>query len=503
MSYQQLLKLCQTRALLDSISNLLEWDLETHMPAQAIEQRAAHMELMASLTHKEKTSKKFARALGKLIDIETGQIKDTSLSAPHQAALVEWRRDYLRDIKLPAAFVRKFAQTTSSSAHAWKKAKERNNFSLFLPHLKKIVSLCRKKADILGYQEHPYDALVNFFEPEMKTSTLTALFSRLQPPLSALVQAIQKKPGPQISLKGSYDASKQLDFALHVLRAMGFDPEFSRLDLSAHPMCITIHPKDLRMTTRIYPDDPMPNILSAIHEGGHALYSHFLPQEEFGSPLCEPVSLGINESQSRFWETIIGRSLPFWTHFYPRLQEVFSQSLGSISLEQFYAALNTVKPTLIRTDADEVTYNLHIIARFELEKALIEGSIQVEEIPERWNGKISQFLGISPPSNREGCLQDIHWSLGAFGYFPTYTLGNLYAAQLFEKFTATHPRWQERVEAGDLSQIRQWLSQEIHRFGRQYPPEKLCEKVTGNSLSEKPFLRYLERKYRALYHVEQ
>ncbi len=500
MTYQQLLKQSQTAALYDIINCLLGWDQETYMPLEAIEIRSMQIERIADLRHKEKTSKKFSRMLGKLIDIETGVIIGEGLTAAQCAALREWRRDYIQSAKLPSSFVRKFAQVSSASMHAWKIAKETNCFSTFLPHLKKIVTLCRKKTDILGFSAHPYDALIDLFEPETKTVALDLLFNQLKNPLCTLVKHISSKPKPNASfLQLPYCQSKQLEFGNKLLAAMGFDRPFFRLDQSAHPMCCGNHPNDVRMTTRIYPENPMPNIFSVIHEGGHALYTRFLPKEEFGSPLCEPVSYGINESQSRLWETIIGHSMFFWEHFYPQLQSIFPTQLNSITLEEFYRAINFVQPSLIRIDADEVTYNLHIMLRFELEKSLIEGTLLPEDLPNAWDEKMTQLIGITPSSAKEGCLQDIHWSMGAIGYFPTYTLGNLYAAQFFAAFAEKHPHWQEQIKVGGFSPLRCWLNQEIHRFGRQYTPEELCIKVTNKPLSEKPFLNYLQQKYQALY----
>lgn len=500
MTYQQLLKMSQTAAVYGDIHCLLGWDQETYMPPEGIQMRSMQIERIAALIHKEKTSKKFSRMLGKLIDIETGVILQQGLSSAQCASLREWRRDYIQSVKLPSSFIRQFAQVSSASMHAWRRAKETDQFSSFLPHLKKIVDLCRKKADILGFSAHPYDALIDLFEPETTTAALDLLFTQLKDPLQALVKHISSKPKPNIEfLQVPYCRLKQFEFGNNLLISMGFDPSFFRLDQSVHPMCCGSHPNDVRMTTRIHPKNPMPNIFSVIHEGGHALYTRFLPKEEFGSPLCEPVSYGINESQSRLWETIVGHSQPFWRYFYPKLQSAFLKQLNSITLEEFYRAINLVQPSLIRTDADEVTYNLHIMLRFELEKSLIEGTLSPKDLPDAWNEKMHQLIGVTPSSAKEGCLQDIHWSMGGIGYFPTYTLGNLYAAQFFKTFAEKYPNWQEQILQGDFSILRNWLSQEIHCFGRQYTPSELCVKVTQESLSEKPFLNYLEQKYRALY----
>lgn len=499
-AYDKLHSLSKTISLTSSVQSLLDWDQETYMPKDAIELRSQQIEILASLVHRQKTSKGFAKALSALIDLETGEVFDSQLNAAQVAALREWRRDYLRAIKLPNSFVKLFAKTTSAASYAWHTAKEHNDFKAFSRHLEKVVSLSRKKADILGFKEHPYDALLDLYEPEMKTSVLTPLFSKLKLSLTQLLKDIMvKKPFVDDFLYRHCPKYKQLDFAHKILHKMGFHPSTSRLDTSAHPFCTGMQPKDTRMTTRVHPENIMSNIGAVLHEGGHGLYNMDLPFEHYGSPLCEQVSLGIDESQSRWWETLIGQSHPFWQHFFPLLQEEFPEQFGGVLLEDFYHAINTVKPGFIRIDADEVTYNLHIIVRFEIEKELIEGTLKVKEVPDAWNNKMREYLGISPEFDGQGCLQDIHWSLGFVGYFPTYTLGNLYSVQFFSTFEKAHPNWKERVAQGSLDFIRDWLKENIHRHGRQYTPGELCQRVTGKALSEEPYVAYLNKKYRGLY----
>lgn len=500
--YQKITELSTKAALFSGISMLLEWDQETFMPKGAIEIRSKQVELIASLGHKEKTSKEFAEGLSQLIDIETGVLKSDELTERQAAALREWRRDYNNAVKLPSSFVEEFANVTSAATHAWAEARSKNQFKSFQAHLEKIVVLCRKKADFLGYKDHPYDALLDCFEPTMTTKVATVLLERLKIPLTDLLKKICTKPAPDTAfLHREYPHDKQFALGKKVLSAMGFEKQYSRLDESAHPMCIPLQPFDTRMTTRISLNHPLMNLLSCVHEGGHGLYHSNLPADCYGTPLGEAASLGIDESQSRTWETIIGRSLPFWQHFFPLLQETFPEHLGAVRLEDFYKAVNIVKPTMIRTESDEVTYNLHIMLRFEMEKGLIEGTIPVEKVPEEWNRRMRDYLGITPKADSEGCLQDIHWSLGAIGYFPTYTLGNLYAAQFFEVFTAEHPNWQQQIAKGELTVLSNWQKENIHRYGREYLPEDLCEKITGKPLSEKPFISYLEKKYTPLYHL--
>lgn len=500
--YAKLFELSKQFYLLNSVQSLVEWDQETYMPKDAIEQRSSQIELLAHYVHKNRTSKQFAKALDALIDIETGEIKDDKLSSPQMAALREWRRDYVKAVKLPSSFVKRYAKTVSTASHVWKTAKQHNDFRSFAPYLEKVVSLCRKKADILGFQEHPYDALLDLYEPEMKTSYLTTLFEKLKVHLKELLRAIMSKPQFQEGLLyKECPKINQLEFCNKLLHAMGFDDASSRLDLSAHPFCTGLHPKDTRMSTAIHPDNLFFAVFATLHEGGHGLYNRGLPPDQYGSPLCEPISLGIDESQSRFWETLIGQSDPFWQHFFPILQHDFPEQFSSVDFQDFYNAINAVKPALIRIEADEVTYNLHIIVRYEIEKGLIEGKIKVKDLPEIWNEKMRENLGIAPQYNGEGCLQDIHWSLGFLGYFPTYTLGNLYAAQFFNAFAHDHPDWKEKTAKGHLDFIREWLHTHIHRYGRQYTSLELCTKVTGKPLSEQPFIDYLNRKYKALYEI--
>jgi len=502
--YQQVLAIAKLSSIYNSIQYLLHWDQETYMPRDAIKFRSLQIEAMASLAHKQRTSKKFVSALGKLIDLPTGEILDPELLEPKRAALREWRRDYLQSVKLPVSFVRQLASTSAQATHVWAQAKQQNDFKAFAPYLAKIVSLNRKKADILGYEGHPYDALLELYEPYTSTAFISSLFTRLKEALQKQLKRItsssayQAVPSQDL-LKGKFPADKQWEFAQKLLQAMGFHSQASRLDQSAHPFCRGISPKDIRMTTNIREAFLMTHLFAVLHEGGHGLYEAGLPEEHYGSPLGEACSLGIHESQSRWWEIWIGHSLPFWQYFYPKLKATFSAHFHALSLDQFHRFINTVSPSLIRIYADEVTYSLHVILRFELEKALIEGQLKIKDLPEAWNAKMQAYLGITPTHHAEGCLQDIHWSMGAFGYFPTYTLGNLYAAQLFTTFEQHHANWQARVAQGELGFIREWLREHIHQYGRQFPPQELVARVTGQTLTEAPYLQYLEKKYTTIY----
>jgi carboxypeptidase Taq len=497
-AYDQLHELSKIIQTFVSIEYILEWDQEVFMPAAAGDFRATQKGLMAAHVHKLKTSTKFSHLLNQLIDLESGQINDASLTPAQCAALRDWRREHLKDVKLPTSFVKTFTSTASKAGNKWIEAKKTSNFKHFSSSLEKIIQLSRKRADLLGYQEHPYDALLEQFESGMTVAWLTPLFDRLKTALTTLVKTIQSKPPVDDScLHGEFSPEMQMKFGHKILKEMGFTPEDSRLDVSVHPFCTPVHPLDTRMTTRTHHSDLMSNIFSVLHEGGHGLYNKGLPLEAFGSPLGLQSTLGIDESQSRWWETRIGRTRAFWTHFLPLLQRDFPQLKAT--LDQFYPAINTVKPSFIRVEADEVTYSLHVIVRFEIEKALIEGSLRVKDLPAVWNQKMQDYFGITPSNDSEGCLQDIHWAFGHVGYFPTYALGNLYAAQFFTAFEKAHHDWQSRVAKGELGFIREWLRSHIHQYGRQYSPDELVQRITGKPLDESAYVAYLNSKYKEIY----
>ncbi|MCB1109184.1 MAG: carboxypeptidase M32 [Chlamydiia bacterium] len=478
--------------ILHSIEGLLSWDQETHMPKGAIGARSVQKEYIAGLCHKEQTSLKFERALSKLIDLDSGNILIEELSPAEKAAAREWRRDFLKNHKLPGRFVERFCKVCSEATHAWSAAKDNDDFNSFEPHLTTIMEMAKERADHLGYKNHPYDALLDEYEPDATSAQIDPLFTELKPFLIDLTKQVSK-PAPDLPV-GPYPATMQTKFTTDLLFDMGLDPHHTRLDVSSHPFCMDIHPTDLRLTTHIYEDSPIQNISAVLHEGGHGLYETGLPAEFYGSPLSEAISLGIHESQSRFWEVLIGQSLPFWQYYYPKLQKLFPK-LQTFTLDDYYAHLNRVQPSFIRVHADEVTYTLHVILRYELEKELLSGKLKAKDIPAAWNAKMQDFLGITPPNNAKGCLQDVHWSCGLIGYFPTYALGNLYSAQFFATFVKAHPDYASRIACGDLKFIRAWLLEQIHCHGRRYSAAELVQNVTGTPLTAKAYKNYLENKY--------
>ncbi len=485
--------------LLQSINYLTSWDQETYIPSGAHEFRSKMLSHLSGLIHERTVADEFYQKLSKLIDIESGDLRVSGLTTSQEACLREWRREYLLATKLPNAFVKESSEVTGKAANVWAEARKQNDFSLFEPYLEKIFSLARKKAEYYGYEEHPYDALLDEFEPYTKIKEIDPLFADLKEDLVELVKKIgESKQVNTKPLEEHYPTQKQKELGQQLFQELFVEMEHGRLDFSTHPFCTSMHPTDVRLTTRIDESDFLSNLLSVMHETGHALYSRNLPVEHFGTPAGESISLGIHESQSRWWETRVGRSLSFWRYFYPKVQKAFPH-LQAVSIEEFYKAMNKVAPSLIRVEADEVTYCLHIIIRYELEKKLLEGSLSVKDLPKTWNQYYEELLGITPPSDSLGCLQDVHWSFGLIGYFPTYALGNMYACQFFETFQQEEKEWEKKIEKGDFSCMRDWLKQHVHSQGKVYPAKELVRKITGKSLSQKPYISYLNQKYAKIY----
>lgn len=489
-----------------SAASVLAWDQETYMPVGGGEARAEQIAVLEGLAHEKLVAPEIERMLAGCVDPATGQAIDRPGEAwdePSRSLLREVWRDFSRAKKLPQDFVVRLSRECSLAQQVWATAKEQNQFAKFLPNLKTILALKQEEARYIGYKDSPYDALLDEYEPGTTSAALRPLFAQLKARLVPLLKRVTQSP-TQIDdrmLRESYDQAKQLEFGRLVLTAMGYDFERGRLDLSAHPFTTSFHPTDVRVTTRVYERELQSCLFSCIHEGGHGLYDQGLDPRYFGTPLGESVSLGIHESQSRLWENCVGRSSAFWRFFYPLLQQTFPQHLGRVAPDDFYAAINCVKPSFIRVEADELTYNLHIMLRFEIEQDLIEGRTQPDDLPAIWNRKMHDYLGITPTTDTEGVLQDVHWSFGAFGYFPTYTLGNLYAVQFFNQAKLELPQLEADMAAGHMLGLRRWLEQKIHRWGRMFTPDHLAQRVTGTSLSPEPFLTYVEQKYGDLYRL--
>ena len=491
---------------INSAASVLSWDQETYMPTGGGEARAEQIAVLQGIAHQKLTSPEVQGLLSQWIDPTTGQAADQpgeTWDEPSRSLLRETWRDVSRAKKLPSDFVVKLSRECSLAQQVWVEAKQQNKFSLFLPNLQTVLQLKREEAQYLGYQDSPYNALLDVYEPGATIADLRPVFAALKARLVPLLKKItQSRVQVDDSvLHHSYDHTRQLDFGRLVLTAMGYDFSRGRLDLSAHPFTTSFHPTDVRVTTRVHEHELQSCLFSCIHEGGHGLYDQGLDQRYFGTPLGDSVSLGIHESQSRLWENCVGRSRPFWKFFYPILQQTFPDHLHTVSMDHFYGAINRVKPSLIRVEADELTYNLHIMLRFEIEQDLLENKTQPEDLPTIWNAKMKDYLGIVPPTDAEGVLQDVHWSFGAFGYFPTYTLGNLYSVQFYEQAKQELPHLEDEIAAGQLLSLRRWLEQKIHRWGRMFPPAHLAQRITGSTISPEPFLNYVEKKYGELYQL--
>jgi len=477
---------------LQEAQQLLDWDQQVVMPRKGAEQRGNQQAALAGVLH----AKIADPALGELI---TSLAAKKDLGPDLAADVREAKRARDRAVKIPAALVSEKAKACSLAQVAWEEAKGKNDFRSFKPHLVKIIDLTRRTAEAIG-TETLYDALLDEFEPGMTEAALKTVFSDLRDRLVALFEKIQggrDKPN-QDALKRTYSAPGQEAFGRRIAADMGYDFDAGRLDRSAHPFTSGTF-WDVRITTRYDEHFLSASLFGVFHETGHALYEQGLDPKRYRDPAGGSCSLGIHESQSRFWENLIGRSRPFWWHYFPHLKQAFPGILDGIALEDFYRAINVCQPSLIRVEADEVTYNLHIILRFELESALISGKLDAGELPGAWNEKMLSFLGIEPPSDQTGVLQDIHWSAGLIGYFPTYALGNLYAAQFMQTLRKDVPDLDKRLSEGKLSVVKDWLNQKIHRHGRLYLPGELCQTVTGKALAADASMTYLTEKFGEVY----
>lgn len=476
---------------------LLQWDEEVKMPPKGAAARGRQLATLSQWVHAAFTSDAMGRHIQELLD--AGGALD-----PDDAALAEEAHfDYQRQKKLPGEFIASFAEARSNAYQAWVEAREASDFSAFLPHLEILVDLLRRKADYIGYEDTPYDALMAGYERGMTTKRLKALFADLGPKQSALLRRILDAPQREefAWLRQEWNEDAQWAVTLRMLRDIGYDFDAGRQDRSVHPFTINMDMQDVRITTRTHPRELFSGITGSLHEGGHALYEQGFLEKDRRTLLAQAPSLGIHESQSRLWENTIGRSLPFWKHYAPLLRAHFPGQLDDVTPEAIHRAINRVRPTLIRVEADECTYNLHIILRFEIETALIEGSMRPAEVPEIWNARMKTLLGIDVPDDAHGCLQDIHWSHGEMGYFASYALGNLYAAELFEKMMEDMPDLWDHVEHGQFQPIRDWLHEHVYRVGRRKRATEIVRDATGREPSDEAFLRYLENKFSPLYGI--
>ncbi len=470
-------------------SAVLQWDQETYLPKNSGDARGRQIATLNELAHEKFTNESFGDLLRELSAKE-------GLAANEKRNVQLSLQDFNKSKKLPSAFVRKMSEAVNKSFHSWIKARRQNDFSIFQEPLQEIILLKREEAELIGYEKHPYDALMDEFDKGLTTDKVDKLFADLRPQLSRLLNELQAKPIPDDAfLHQHFPKDMQWKAGMEILKRMNFNFDAGRQDISEHPFTTSFASTDVRITTRIDENDFSNMLWSCIHEGGHALYEQGLPESEYGLPLGEYCSLSIHESQSRLWENCIGRGLPFWEQNLPLITEYFPQQFQNISAHQFYAAINKVHPSFIRTEADELTYHFHIIIRYELEKQLIEGTINAIDIPACWKELYKKYLGITVPDDLRGCLQDVHWSHGSFGYFATYSIGSLYAAQFFAVIKKIQPSVVCKFDENNNLFVRKWLQDNIYAYGRMYTSETLCKLATGEELSSKYFLDYATDKF--------
>ena len=493
-------KLNQLKEILGEVSDLnhaasvLSWDQQVNMPPGGGEARGQQLATLGKLSHEKSTSDKVGKLLDDLKQEFAGSDSD-------DAALVRVAaRNFDKTMRVPSEFVSEQAVVTTAAFEAWVEAKKKSDFSIFHPHLEKVFDLARKYVSFFPPSDHPYDVLLDDYEPGMKTADVQGIFDKLRPQQVKLIRNI--KSAKQVKadfLHKKYAEKKVWDFSAAIASKFGYDFTRGRQDKAAHPFETSFSVNDVRITNRYAPDNPLATLFSGMHEAGHAMYEQGVNPAYERTPLANGVSSAVHESQSRMWENLVGRSLPFWEHFFPELKKAFPTQLDGISAKTFYKAINKVEPTFIRVSADEATYNLHIMLRLELEIGMIEGKIAIKDLPEIWNTKMQEYLGITPPDDAHGVLQDIHWSAGLIGYFPTYALGNLVSAQLWEKINKDIRDLDQQIHNGKFDALLAWLRKNIHVHGHKYDPQDLVQKVAGSKIDPSAYVRYLTKKYSDIY----
>lgn len=479
-----------------STTGLLSWDQQTYMPAGGNEARGHHLATLSKIGHELATSDEVGRLISDLKEEYAGADEASDDAAMIRVAA----RDYDKEARVPADFIVEQALVTSRAFEAWAEARAKSDFSVFRPHLEKVVELVRRYTTFFPPSDHPYDILLDDYEPGMKTAEVQAIFGDLRPKQVELIRAIRSRPQVNDNfLQRKYNQQKLWEFSANVTKAFGYDWTRGRMDKAPHPFESSFSVNDVRITNRFEPDNPLATLFSAMHESGHAMYEQGINPAYERTALAHGTSLAVHESQSRMWENLVGRSLPFWEFFYPKLKAVFPSQLAGVGLKNFHKAINKVEPSFIRVNADEATYNLHIMLRLELEIGMVEGKIAVGDLPDIWNSRMHEYLGVTPPDNSQGVLQDIHWSYGSIGYFSTYALGNLISAQLWERINDDIGGLADEIRKGRFEELLAWLRSNIHKHGRKYNPQDLVQKVTGSRITSEPYIRYLTRKYSEIY----
>ena len=472
---------------------ILFWDQTVMMPPGGGAVRGAQVTTLDRIAHEKFISDE----IGTLLEDLAGYEQELDYDSDDASLIRTTRRDWEKAHRVPADLAAEMTGAAADAHDVWAKARAENDYALFLPHLERAVELKRRYVECFDGYDEPYDVLLDDFEPGMKTAEVRQVFDDLKAELVPLIADIGSVEGDDAFMDGPWPIEAQSDYSLKIIRRFGFDESFARLDLTVHPFAASSGTQDIRLTTR-YKEDDITSIFTAMHECGHGLYEHGVSPSLERTPLCHGVSSALHESQSRMWENIVGRSTSFWNHFYPSFQAAFPEAVGDVDQDRFYRAVNRVKPSFIRVDADEATYNLHIILRFELEQEIMAGTIDLKELPAIWNARFEEYLGIPVPNDTLGVLQDVHWSGGGFGYFPTYSLGNIISVQIWEKVLSEIPDLPEQFEQGEFGQLHDWLRDRLYTLGRKFTPQETLQRVVGGPIDAAPYVRYLKDKLGAL-----
>jgi carboxypeptidase Taq len=481
---------------LSHIMSVLGWDQQVKMPPGGAEERGTQLAALGKIMHQKFVTDE----VGQLITDLEAEVGDLYAETDEARSVKVSKKTYEKQAKVPLSLLMENIQATTMAHEAWVKAKATADFSIFQPHLEKIVDLRKQYADLYKPYDHIYDPLLDDFEPGMKTADVKEIFEKLRPQQVALLQEIAEKEPPGNSfIKQHYKQEYQEIFGRYVITRFGYDWNRGRLDVAPHPFTTEFGLGDVRITTRYLKEDAGSALFGTMHEAGHAMYGQGVPDKFKRHPLGGSASLAIHESQSRLWENIVGRSKEFWSYFYPSFQMLFPDYLADISLTDFYRGINRVEPSYIRVEADEATYNMHIMLRLEIEIGLMEGTLEVADLPEIWNSKMEEYLGITPPNDAKGVLQDIHWSGGMIGYFPTYALGNLASVQLWDKLLEENPNVPDEIAQGKFDTILSWMREHVHHYGSKYEPQEIMLKATGSKITPEPYMAYLRKKYAEIY----
>jgi carboxypeptidase Taq len=497
-NYERLTELLAEVACLQQAGGVLHWDQQTHMPPAGAQARANHMAAMSKVIHEKFTAPEIGKLLESLREEEASLPYDTDEASTIRVT----RREYERAIKLPPELVVRLSRAQSEAYSRWLEAREAKDFHVFRPALEPLVAIMIESAETLGYEEHPMDALLDRSEPGVRVSHLGPLFAELRAGLVPLVQAISSSLDAVDDrvLHQAFDRDTQMKAGREAVEAIGFDlTKTGRLDFSVHPFSTSFSPNDVRITTRIQDDFFNASFFACLHEAGHGSYMRGIPLKFERSILGDGASSGLHESQSRLWENLVGRSRAFWEFFYPRLNELFPSQLAGVPMEAFYRAVNKVEPSLIRVEADEVTYNLHIMIRFELEKAVFDGKLGLKDMPEAWAAKFQDYLGLTPPDHLVGPLQDIHWTFVFGAGFPGYTIGNVASVQLYQEARKEYPDIEARIARGEFADLLGWMNRNVHAHAAKFTPQELLERVTGRPLTAAPYLAYIKDKFSDIY----